>query len=92
MFINASETCATRKLLQCRDFGTYQNDVTRKFQQRELPDLPLDHFVERKKAFKVVQNWISTHKQSPADEWIPILYNYEVCLAVSLLCMEANSV
>ena len=84
MFINRSETCATRKLLQCRDFGVYENDVSRKFEQDEIPDLPKDHFDERKRVAKVVQKWVEEHEgKEPQliykNEWTPILYNYEVC-------------
>ena len=83
MFINASEICATRKLLQCRDFGTQMNDISRKLQADSLPDLPDDHFKERKRAAKTVERWVDAHMGKKPEliyknDWTPILYNFEV--------------
>ena len=83
MSINTSEVCATRKLLQCRDFGLYGNDISQKFERNRLPDLPSDHFAERKRVVRDVQKWVEEHHNKQPmlvfrNEWTPILYNFEV--------------
>lgn len=84
MSVNTSEICATRKILQCRDFGLYMADISRKFQRDSIPDLPDDHFKERKRAYQHVQGWVDQHMDKEPflvykNEWVPILYNFEVC-------------
>ncbi|GJE86498.1 zinc finger MYND domain-containing protein [Phanerochaete sordida] len=82
MFVNKSETCATRKLLQCRDMGIYMNDVWGKFSGDEIPDLPKDHFAERKRVVEAVEKWMEENKGTENDmDWTPILYNFEVAKA-----------
>lgn len=83
MFVNASEICAARKLLECREFGTDMNDVSRKFPGNRLPDLPDDHFEERKRVAKDVERWVADHAGKEPEliyrnNWTPILYNFEV--------------
>jgi hypothetical protein len=50
MMVNTSETCATTRLIQCRGFGVYMNDISRKFQQlpEAAPNLSRDGFMARK--------------------------------------------
>ena len=83
MFVNTSEICATRKLLQCRDLGTSMNDISRKLQADSIRDLPDDHFKERKRAASTVLRWVDAHvNKKPQliykNDWTPILYNFEV--------------
>ncbi|KAJ7041998.1 hypothetical protein C8F04DRAFT_1208237 [Mycena alexandri] len=61
MSINTSGTCATTRLTQCRDFGVYMNDVTRKFERD--PEYATD----------LMSRWSEETKA----EWPPILYLYE---------------
>lgn len=83
MSINTSEVCATRKLLQLRDFGTDMGDVARKFAGSGAPDLPADHFAERRRAVRAVQAWVRAHagrmpERVYNNEWTLVLYNFEV--------------
>ncbi|TCD69037.1 hypothetical protein EIP91_009100 [Steccherinum ochraceum] len=86
MFINLSGTCATTKLVQCRQMGVYECEVTRKFQQdpRDVQDLHEADFLARKKVVDEVADWIESRtpqgarRPSPMDDWSPILYDYEI--------------
>ncbi|KAI0045684.1 hypothetical protein FA95DRAFT_1521210 [Auriscalpium vulgare] len=84
MFINVSGLCATTKLLQCRDFGIYQVDVSRKFQRGPdgAPDMHEDDFYARKRVIDQVADWTESMagKKRPGslDEWTPILYHFEI--------------
>jgi len=75
--VNTSGTCATTKLIQCTDFGVYQCDVTRKFQQdpSEVIDISEIEFLARQKVVEAVMRW---SKLIIKEEYIPILYDYEI--------------
>ncbi|KAJ7765748.1 hypothetical protein B0H16DRAFT_401759 [Mycena metata] len=79
MSINTSGTCATTRLTQCRDFGVYMNDVTRKFERdpEYATDLSLDDFMARKNVIEQVSRW----SEERNAEWPPILYLYEIVKA-----------
>jgi len=83
MFINLSGLCASTKLIQCREMGVYQCDVTRKFDQdpNQVVDLHKADFIVRKKIVKTVERWVESKQragQRVMDEWLPILYDYEL--------------
>lgn len=82
MLINLSGTCATTKLVQCRDFGIEMCSVTRKFEKRpaEVPDLHEVDFKERKKVVQQISQWVNTKGRRAGNEFVPILYDYEVCV------------
>jgi hypothetical protein len=91
MMINRSETCATRRLYQCRQFGVYENDISRKFYQNpeDVPDLAPADFLARKAVVEQLQTWSGDNAKKEErvhrNEWVPILYAYEVSkLALSL--------
>jgi hypothetical protein len=85
MMINTSGTCATTRLIQCRDFGISMNDISGKFQQspEDVPDLSEDDFLARKTVVRQVSKWSADNRGKPEviyrNEWAPILYQYEVC-------------
>ncbi|KAI5827868.1 hypothetical protein K523DRAFT_321819 [Schizophyllum commune Tattone D] len=84
MMINRSETCATRKLVQCTDFGVSMNDVTQKFYGHpdNAPDLTKEEFMARRLILDQVSFWCETHADLKYDaEWAPILYKYEIVKA-----------
>ncbi|KAI0789609.1 hypothetical protein C8Q75DRAFT_806776 [Abortiporus biennis] len=85
MFVNLSGLCATTKLVQCRGLGLSMCDVSRKFQKdpSEVPDLPREDFLARKKVVDTVEKWCEENQGKrpeliPRNEWIPILYDYEI--------------
>ncbi|KAI0317664.1 hypothetical protein OF83DRAFT_116147 [Amylostereum chailletii] len=83
MFVNLSGLCATTKLLQCRGFGPYQCDVSRKFQRGPdaAPDMHEDDFYARKNVVDQVQAWVDANeskKGGVSTEWVPILYHFEI--------------
>lgn len=84
MSVNLSESCATRKILQCRDLGLEVNDISQKFSDSRgwSEDLHEDLFKERKRVLSEVQAWMGTNMHSRQtvlrNQWIPILYNFEV--------------
>ena len=82
MMINRSETCATRKLTQCTDFGVSMNEVTNKFAGAGAPDLTPAEFRARKAIVQQVGRWSDAHANDSKamiykNEWAPILYKYE---------------
>ncbi|KAF9466934.1 hypothetical protein BDZ94DRAFT_1186529 [Collybia nuda] len=84
MMINTSGTCATTRLIQCRDFGISMNDISRKFEKSpdDVPDLSRDDFLARKKVINQVNQWcdvMAGKKQMIyRNEWTHILYQYEI--------------
>ncbi|EPQ51019.1 hypothetical protein GLOTRDRAFT_81621 [Gloeophyllum trabeum ATCC 11539] len=85
MMINRSCTCATTRLIQCRGFGVYQNDISAKFDKSpdEVPDLAKEDFLARKKIIDQVAAWVDEHQDKTPqiiykNEWVPILYGYEI--------------
>ncbi|KZV93516.1 hypothetical protein EXIGLDRAFT_717114, partial [Exidia glandulosa HHB12029] len=85
MFLNLSGLCATTKLVQCKSFGIYQCDVTRKFykSREEVPDIAWVDLQERKKVVEHVAEWVEQRRGGkargdPREEWVPILYAYEI--------------
>ena len=84
MTINLSESNATRRLLQCLDWGLDMNDVSRKFADARSIGIDLDaaEFMERRRVLMHVQSWsrenLRTREIVPNNRWIPILYNFEV--------------
>ncbi|KAJ6567147.1 hypothetical protein B0H19DRAFT_720409 [Mycena capillaripes] len=83
MMVNTSGTCATTRLTQCRDFGVYQNDVTRKFERdpEYATDLSEGDFMARKNVIEQVAKWAEGQVNEIDQEWPPILYLYEVIKA-----------
>lgn len=81
--VNTSSTCATTRLTQCRDFGVYMNDVTKKFLRdpEQAPDLSEADFMARKNVIEQVSEW----SEGIGAEWPPILYLYEVRIEGILL-------
>ncbi|KAJ6630299.1 hypothetical protein B0H10DRAFT_2160282 [Mycena sp. CBHHK59/15] len=79
MMVNTSGTCATTRLIQCRDLGVYANDVGRKFDRspENATDLSAEDFMARKLVIEQVQEWSERTKQ----EYAPILYLYEIVKA-----------
>ncbi|KAJ7348866.1 hypothetical protein DFH08DRAFT_913925 [Mycena albidolilacea] len=79
MMVNTSSTCATTRLTQCRDFGVYMNDVTKKFLRdpEQAPDLSEADFMARKNVIEQVSEW----SEGIGAEWPPILYLYEIVKA-----------
>ena len=81
--IDRSESCATRKLLQCTDFGVYVNEVTDKFVNGSgSTDLTPAEFRARKAIVTQVMRWCEKNEKSskqfvPNNEWAAILYKYE---------------
>ena len=77
--INVSGICATTRLLQCRDFGVYQCDISRKFDRNpdELVDITKEDFYARKKIVKTVDRW--SKGRGKFEQYTPILWSYEVC-------------
>ncbi|KAI0634945.1 hypothetical protein C8Q77DRAFT_1216935 [Trametes polyzona] len=77
MMINRSETCATRKLTQCTDFGVSMNDISSKFQRgpENAPDLTRQEYFARKTVVEQVANCKTAKIYN--NEWAPILYKYE---------------
>lgn len=92
MMINTSGTCATSKLIQCRDFGCYQLDVSRKFDQDPdgVPDLSRADFLARKNVLGQVAGWVEEHGKRGITEWVPIAYVYEVRVYPPVSCCAAN--
>ena len=82
MLINLSGTCATTKLVQCRDFGIDMCSVARKFEKRpaEVPDLHEVDFKERKKVVQQISQWVNKKGRRAGNDFVPILYDYEVCV------------
>ncbi|KAL1740440.1 hypothetical protein HDZ31DRAFT_47505 [Schizophyllum fasciatum] len=81
MMINRSETCATRKLTQCTDFGVSMNAVTSKFYRNpaDAPDLTRQEFMARKIVIDQVLDWAEKNpNRRSGDDWAPILYKYEI--------------
>ena len=80
MMMNTSGTCATSKLIQCRDFGCYQVNVSGKFQQDSgsVSDLSRADFLARKNVLGQVTGWVKKHGTRGLTEWVPIAYLYEV--------------
>lgn len=78
MMVNTSGTCATTRLIQCRNFGVSMNDVSRKFDQdpEDVPDLSKEEFIARRQILDQVEEWSSTLGKH--GEFAPILYRYEV--------------
>lgn len=87
MMVNTSGTCATTRLIQCRDLGVYTNDVSRKFQRspEDAPDLSRDDFLARKKIINQVSRYCADRaretKSEYEDQYVPILYLYELVKA-----------
>ena len=86
MMINRSETCATRKLTQCTDFGVSMNEVTNKFSGIGAPDLSPAEFRARKAIVGQVKRWVDMNANAPKqvvykNEWAPILYKYEASVS-----------
>ncbi|KAI0081597.1 hypothetical protein K474DRAFT_1251098 [Panus rudis PR-1116 ss-1] len=79
MFVNLSGTCATTKLLQCRELGVYECEVSRKFEQdpHQVRDLDCLDFLARKKVVDQVAKWVG-NTRDPLKQWLPILYDWEV--------------
>lgn len=77
--INISGLCATTRLLQCRDFGIFQCDISRKFDRnpRELVDIYPEDFYARKKIVQTIRAW--NEKRNEHEQFTPILWEYEVC-------------
>ncbi|TFY81139.1 hypothetical protein EWM64_g2874 [Hericium alpestre] len=81
MFINKSGLCATTKLLQCRGFGPRMCSVASKFDgpPESAPDLHKEDFYARNDVVQQVQQWVNTSANTDEhEEWVPILYHYEV--------------
>ncbi|TFK80083.1 hypothetical protein K466DRAFT_592048 [Polyporus arcularius HHB13444] len=84
MMVNRSETCATRKLTQCTDFGVSMNDISSKFARgpANAPDLSPADFMARKSVVDQVADWCDANAGKPGkvyrNEWAPILYNFEI--------------
>ncbi|THH29888.1 hypothetical protein EUX98_g4319 [Antrodiella citrinella] len=83
MFINLSGLCASTKLIQCREMGVYQCDVSRKFEQNpsDVVDLQRADFLARKKVVDAVEKWVESKEKGEKrvmEEWLPILYDYEL--------------
>ncbi|KAA1469777.1 hypothetical protein DENSPDRAFT_835437 [Dentipellis sp. KUC8613] len=84
MMINRSGLCATTKLIQCRHFGTYQCEVSGKFagSPEQASDLSEEDFYARKNVIDQVQKWVEDNEKTEhlihQNEWVPILYNFEV--------------
>ncbi|KAF8967549.1 hypothetical protein BDZ97DRAFT_1656465 [Flammula alnicola] len=83
MMVNTSGTCATSKLTQCRDFGCYEIDISRKFLQDpdNVPDLSRDEFMARKNVLNQVKKWVEKNGARGLKEWVPIAYQYEIVKA-----------
>lgn len=92
MMMNTSGTCATTKLIQCRDFGCYEVDISRKFlgNPDAMQDLSREDFLGRKKVVDQVSKWVKAHGKRGSVEWVPIAYLYEVGLASLFLCVQAQ--
>lgn len=69
MFVNMSGTCATSKLIQCRDFGCYQVDISSKFDQPpgRVPDLSRDDFLARKNVLRGRGAWEEETRRMGTD-------------------------
>ncbi|KIK63636.1 hypothetical protein GYMLUDRAFT_40705 [Collybiopsis luxurians FD-317 M1] len=85
MMINRSETCATRRLNQCTDFGVNTNDVTQKFygDPDDATDLSELDFYARKAIIEEVAEWCDENEGKKPEvihenKWTPILYRYEI--------------
>lgn len=86
MFVNLSNTCATSKLVQIKDFGLEMCSVFRKFEQgvERATDIAPEDFVARKKVYGHIMEWCEEKNKRLSDdsnlreEWYPILYQYEV--------------
>ena len=95
MMVNTSETCATRRLLQCRGLGLYENDVSRKFSRPwsrdAISDLSEVEFYGRKKVVDNVAKWWEDNGEQKFDEWVPILFRYEVSVNDSVIQIEGFS-
>ena len=81
MTVEVSERSATRRLLQCRDFGLQLNDVSKRFQQPGS-DLSENEFRERNSVVEDVQRH---NASNGSNTWTPILYKFEVCCSDSCL-------
>ncbi|KAK7690312.1 hypothetical protein QCA50_006969 [Cerrena zonata] len=75
--INISGICATTRLLQCRDFGVYQCDISRKFDRNpgDVVDIYKEDFFARKKIVQTVDAW--NEKRNEFEQFTPILWSYE---------------
>lgn len=85
MMINRSETCATRKLTQCTDFGVSMNDISSKFHRSpaDAPDMTRQDFMARKTVVDQIADWCETNADRKPqkvyrNEWAPILYRFEI--------------
>jgi len=79
MMVNTSGTCATTRLTQCRGFGVYMNDVSKKFHRD--PELATDLGKEDFRARKDVIGQVARWAEGKSEEWVPILYLYEIVKA-----------
>lgn len=84
--MNLSGTCATTKLVQCKNFGIYTCSVERKFHKdpEDVPDLSKEDFLARKMVVDQIGQWCedngkySKNRSVDSIEWSPILYAYQV--------------
>ncbi|TFY82792.1 hypothetical protein EWM64_g1223 [Hericium alpestre] len=76
MTMNRSGTCATSKLLQCRNFGVYECDIASKFAgpPQAAPDLSTEDFYARKYVVRQVQQWVEANAQKKRHEEVRATY------------------
>ncbi|CAL1712528.1 unnamed protein product [Somion occarium] len=76
--VDPSGTCATTKLMQCRNFGVYECEVSAKFERgpENLQDLSKDDFLARKKVVDAVEKW--NEQRNKYETYHLILYDYEI--------------
>lgn len=98
MMVNTSGTCATTRLIQCRYLGVYTNDISRKFQRspEDAPDLSRDDFLARKKIISQINKYCDDRaretKSEYEDQYVPILYLYEVGFRIYSMPFQAKQV
>ena len=76
MSVNGFDTSATRRLLQCTDWGLDMMTIWRLFQHPGL--METEDFFERKKVVEVVESYNHTH--GGRKQWYPIMYEFEVSM------------
>lgn len=90
--INISSVCTTTRLLQCRDFGVYQCDISRKFDRNpsDVVDIYKEDFFARKKIVQTVDAW--NEKRNEFEQFTPILWSYEVRLGDMIMNIYSGNV
>ena len=78
-FTASSPDVELTRVVQCRNLGLFQCDISAKFQKdpASVPDICLEEFTDKKRIIEKIDEHNET--LSSYKRWTPILYVYEVC-------------